>query len=278
MKSLIITMSWTACCLLLFCSSCKKDHKKLENPLGLLSLGSDTSLSDGRYVIRTENGCGGWASTLRCDYSDDRVIGINGRLTAIDHIYHADMDSSEVWYVKKVRYVSPDPDYALAFGYRIYQYMPDGGYRFLAFTATGSTVQWTNDEIGASYGDGRGKSVKVAIHYLDKYPADPPVPTSLATDDDPTPKLENKFLFQFYASSDKEGAFYIKSGGLRASTAGQAYARWNFCLAYWNNKECDVSPIFPHFRDEDPTCENWKENGETSRRCYIREYYFQKVY
>lgn len=271
---------WMMGCLLLFCSSCKKNKDKLENPMGLLLLGSDTSLPDGRYVIRTVNGCGGWASTLRCDYTDDGVIGYNGRLTAIDHVNHADIDSSEVWYVKKVRYVSPDPDYALAFGYRIYQRMPDGRYRFLSLTATGSTVQWTEDQIGATFGDGRSKSVKASTHFLDRYPADPSVPTSFATDDDPNPRVETRFLFQFYGSTTSVGAFLLKTGGLRGSTSSPVFARWNFCLAYWNNNECDVSAIYPHFRDEDPRCENWQENGQSdrSRRCYIRDYFFQKVY
>lgn len=277
---LLTTIILVACCPLLFCSSCKKNNTKLENPFGLMLLGSDTTLPDGRYVIRTVNGCGGWASTLRCDYTDDAVIGINGSLTATDHINLADIDSAEVWYVKKVRYVSPDPDYALAFGYRIYQRTSDGRYRFLAFTATGSTIQWTDDEIGDTYGDGNSKSVKAGSHFLDIYPSDPPVPTSLATNNDPNPQVDTKFLFQFYASANEPGAFYIKSGGLRASTGSPAYARWNFCLAYWNNNECDVSAIYPHFRDEDPRCQNWQENGQSqsARRCYIREYFFQKVY
>lgn len=276
----LTTIVWTTCCLLVLGTACKKDNKKLENPFGLLLLGSDTSLPDGRYVLRTTNGCGGWASTLRCDFTDDAVLGINGRLPAIDLIYHTDIDSSEVWYVKKVRYVSPDPDYALAFGYRIYQRLSNGRYRFLSFTATGNTLQWTNDEIGATYGDGNSKSVKAGMHYLDKYPTDPPAPTSLGTSNDTIPKVETRFLMQFYPSTETEGAFHIKSGGLWATTGSQPYARWNFCLAYFNNNECEVSPIYPHFRDEDPKCENWQENGQSpkSRRCYIREYFFQKVF
>ena len=156
-------------------SQCKKGNQpKLENPFGLLLLGSDTSLQDGRYVIRTTNGCTTPAATLRCDYIDG-VIGYNGSLPPIDHITINDIDSAEVWYVKKVRYVSPDPFYALAFGYRVYQRTPDGGYRFLSLTATGSTVSWTDDEIGFTYAtDNRAKSVKVDVHYLDRYPADPP--------------------------------------------------------------------------------------------------------
>lgn len=64
-------------------------------------------------------------------------------------------------------FVSPDPDYALAFGYRIYQYRPGGGLRFLSLYSTAGTSQWTNDEIG----DGGGKSVKVGMYQLDAYSA-----------------------------------------------------------------------------------------------------------
>lgn len=259
---------------------CKKEKKpKLENPFGLLLLGSDTSLADGRYVIRTRNGCTIPASTLRCDYTADRVIGINGSLPPIDHITINDIDSSEVWYVKKVRYVSPDPDYALAFGYRIYQRMPDGGYRFLSLAATGSTVSWPDDEIGSTLAiDNRAKSVKAGMHYLDYYPADPPVPTSLSTSNDTMLQVSTRFLFQLYKPVNNQGAFFIKSGGMRASTAGQLVARWNFCLASIDDGGCDPSNLFPHFRDEDPTCQTWREGGIDTRRCYIREYYFQKVY
>jgi hypothetical protein len=257
---------------------CKKGKKdKLKNPFGLLALGSDTSLPDGKYVIRTMNGCGGWASTLRCDYIDG-AIGVNGSLNAIDHISHLNIDSSEVWYVKKVRYISPDPDYALAFGYRIYQRMPNGRYRFLAFTATGSASQWPDDEIGFTYGDGRSHSVKADPTYNDRYPSDPPVPTSFATDNDPLPKVDTRYLFQFYASEENQGFFRIKAGGRRTELAGPTGDRWNFCMAYWNNQECDVSNIYPHFRGDDPKCEGWQEGGVNSRRCYIRDFYFQKVY
>lgn len=263
-------------CAIAFFSRCKKSEK-LENPFGLLQLGSDTSLADGRYVIRTPNGCGGWASTLYCDYTDG-AIGVNGNLAAIDHISHLDIDSSQVWHVKKVRYVSPDPDYALAFGYRIYQRMPDGQYRFLAFSATGSTVQWTDDEIGFTFGDGGSKSVKVSPVYLNYYPADPPVPTSFGTSNDTLPAIDTKYLFQFYPSDDYPGSFRIRAGGLKAHSAAEPTGRWNFCLAYWNNNGCEVNPIYPHFRSDNPTCERWTENGDESRRCYIREYFFQKVY
>jgi len=260
-------------------TQCKKGKQpKLENPFGLLLLGSDTSLPDGRYVIRTMNGCTTPASTLRCDYTADGVIGYNGSLPAIDHITINDIDSSDVWYVKKVRYVSPDPDYALAFGYRIYQRMPDGGYRFLSLTATASTLQWTNDEIGFTYTDDRAKSVKAGAHYLDKYPADPPVPTSLATNNDTLPEIKTRFLFQLYASEEKQGAFFIKTGGLSATTGSDPVARWNFCLACVDDNACDASNLYPHFRDEDPRCQTWRENSVNTRRCYIREYYFQKVY
>ena len=260
-------------------SQCKKGKQsKLENPFGLLQLGSDTSLADGRYVIRTNNGCAVPAAVLRCDYTSDGVIGINGSLPAIDHIRIEDIDSADVWYVKKVRYVSPDPDYALAFGYRIYQRMSDGSYRFLSLSATASTVQWTNDEIGATYTNDRAKSVKAAAHYVDKYPADPPVPTSLATNDDTLPEIKTRFLFQLYASEKEKGAFFIKTGGLSATTGSTPVARWNFCLACVDDNACDPSNLYPHFRDEDPRCQTWNEAGNDTRRCYIREYYFQKVY
>lgn len=239
-------------------------------------LGSDTSLPDGRYVIRTKNGCSGWASTLKCDYIDE-VIGINGSLTAVDHISLADMDTSEVWYVKKVHYDSPDPDYSLAFGYRIYQRMSDGRYRFLAVTAFSSTVQWTDDEIGFTYADGNSKSVKAGTMHLDQYPHDPPIP-SLTTSDDPDPRLTTMSIFQFYTSQTNTGSFNLKTGGLRQSTGSAPIERWNFCMAYTEDNSCDISNIYPHFRDENPVCEGWDEAGRHSRRCYIREFYFQKVY
>jgi|GEM_PF-995917 len=262
----------------LFCQCKKGKAPKLENPLGLLLLGSDTSLPDGRYIIRTANGCTVPAATLRCDYTDD-AIGYNGSLPPIDHITINDIDSSDVWYVKKVRYVSPDPDYALAFGYRIYQRMPDGGYRFLALTATASTVQWTDDEIGFTYAiDDRAKSVKAGTHYLDRYPSDPAVPTSLATSNDTIPEVKTRYLFQLYASEDNQGAFFIKLGGISTTMGNTPIARWNFCLASVDDNACDASNLYPHFRDEDPRCQTWRENSVDTRRCYIREYYFQKVY
>lgn len=55
-------------------TQCKKDKSgKLENPLGLMLLGSDTTLPDGRgrYVIRTKDGCSGWANTLRIEDNFD---------------------------------------------------------------------------------------------------------------------------------------------------------------------------------------------------------------
>jgi len=259
-------------------TQCKKGKQpKLTNPFGLLLLGSDTSLPDGRYVIRTMNGCTMPAATLRCDYTDG-AIGYNGSLPSIDHITINDIDSSEVWYVKKVRYVSPDPDYALAFGYRIYQRLSDGSYRFLSLSATASTIQWTDDEIGFTYTTDPAKSVKAGTHYLDQYPADPPVPTSLATNNDTLPEVETRFLFQLYASEEKQGAFFIKTGGLSATTGSDPVGRWNFCLASVDDNACDASNLYPHFRNEDPRCQTWRENGVDIRRCYIREYYFQKVY
>lgn len=257
-------------------TQCKKDAKKLENPFGLMLLGSDTSLPDGKYVIRTPNGCGGYASTLRCDYIDG-AIDVNGTLTAVDHINHYDIDSAEVWYVKKVRYRSPDPYYALAFGYRIYQLMPDGSYRFLAFTATGSTSTWTDDEIGFTFGDGNSKSAKVGALYKDFYPLDPMVPTYLTTSDDTAAQVSTRYLFQLYASTKEQGAFNIKAGGSKAHTGAPLAFRWNFCLGFFKNTECEVSAIYPHFRDSDE-CEGWNENGNRSRRCYITDIFFQKVY
>ena len=240
-------------------------------------LGSDTTLPDGRYVIRTKNGCDGRASTLKCDYTDDEVIGINGSLTAVDHILLQDMDTAEVWYIKKVHYDSPDPDYSLAFGYRIYQRMSDGRYRFLAFTATGSTVQWTNDEIGFTFADGNSKSVKAGTIHLDYYPHDPPIPEFL-TSSDPDPQLNTVSIFQFYASETNIGSFRLKAGGSRTSSIDRLTARWNFCLAYTSDNDCNVSSTYPHFRDDSPGCEGWDEGGQHTRRCYIKEYYFQKVY
>ena len=273
MKSLFFIC--IACMLTATLTQCKKKGK-LENPFGLMLLGSDTSLPDGRYVIRTQNGCSGWASTLKCDYIDE-VIGMNGSLTAVDHISLLDMDTTEVWYVKKVRYDSPDPDYSLAFGYRIYQMMPDGRYRFLSFTATGSTVTWTDDEIGATFADGNSKSVKAGKHYTDNYPHDPPIP-SLATSDDPNPQLSTFSIFQFYKSENNPGSFKLRAGGIRESTGSQPSARWNFCLGYFNDDDCDVSNIHPHFRDDSPTCHGWEENGDRSYRCYIKDIFLQKVY
>jgi hypothetical protein len=259
-------------------TQCKKGKpNKLENPFGLLALGSDTSLPDGKYVIRTTNGCGGFASTLRCDQAD-ADLSMNGTLPATDLINHYDIDSFEVWYVKKVRYVSPDPDYALAFGYRIYQRTRDGKYRFLCFTATGNTLQWTDDEIGFTYGDGGSKSVKASTLQLDYYPHDPAVPTSFGTSNDTLPKLDTRYLFQFYGSKNNNGSFHIRAGGLLAHSGSEPTARWNFCMAFFNNNDCVVNRIYPHFRGDSPNCEGWDENGEHSRRCWIDEYYFQKVY
>lgn len=266
-----------ACMLAAVFTRCKKKKDKLENPFGLLQLGSDTTLSDGRYVVRSKNGCGGWASTLKCDYIDE-VIGLNGRLNAVDHVLLQDMDTTEVWYVKKVRYVSPDPDYALAFGYRIYQRMPDGRYRFLVLTATASTIQWTDDQIGFTFGDGGSKSVKAGVDHFDQYPSDPPVPTSFATSDDTIPEVSTRFIFQFYASKDYPGAFNIRTGGLKATSASAPVGRWNFSIAYTENNDCEISPIYPHFRSDNPDCEGWQEGGQRSRRCYLKDIYFQKVY
>lgn len=132
--------------------------------------------------------------------------------------------------------------------------MPDGGYRFLSLTATASTIEWTDDEIGATYTDDRAKSVKAGIHYLDKYPADPPVPTSLGTNNDTLPEIKTRFLFRLYASEENQGAFFIKTGGLSATTGSDPVGRWDFCLACVDNNACDASNLYPHFKDEDPVC------------------------
>lgn len=274
MTRIIFFLSLT--CLVAFFSQCKK-HEKLENPFGLLALGSDTSLPDGRYVIRSTAGCGGTWRVLHCDYTDG-AIGLNGSLMPVDHIYLNETDTAGVWYVKKVRYVSPDPDYALAFGYRIYQRMSDGQYRFLAFASTASPLQWTDDEIGFTYGDGGSKTAKVNPLYLDYYPHDPAVPTSFSTSNDTIPVIDTRYLFQLYASQDYPGGFRIRAGGIKSHSAAPAVFRWNFCMAYFENNGCEVEHIYPHFRSDDPVCETWRENGDESRRCYIKDYYFQKVY
>lgn len=251
-------------------TQCKKNSKKLENPFGLLLLGSDTSLPDGRYVIRTKSTCGGVFNTLRCDDADE-VLDMNGNLIPVDHISLLEVDTHMVWYVKKVRYVSPDPDYALAFGYRIYQYRPkDRPYRIFGFSATAGTRPWTDDEVG----DGGGKSVTAGTSQYEKYPGDPAVPTGFGTDTSTTPQINSYTIFQFYPSKNTPGAWILKAGGYKANP-GDPVDRWKFCTAYWDEDNCDGHALPPHFRSESSHCERIDDG---SQRCYIDEFVFQKAY
>jgi len=253
-------------------SQCKKDDDdhKLENPFGLLLLGSDTSLADGRYVIRTPHGCAGYAHMLTCDNADE-VLRMSATLYPTDHLF--DMDTLAVWYVKKVRYVSPDPDYALAFGYRIYQYRPNGtGYRFLSFSAKASPDANTNDEVG----DGGGPSATVRVWQRENYPRDPNVPTSFATSTSPE-EADTRYIFQFYESKDTPGQWQLKAGGRKETSGSQPEDRWKFCTGYWDESTCDAT-LPPHFRSEYADCEWVDDDTDEDQRCYIDEFVFQKVY
>jgi hypothetical protein len=254
-------------------SQCKKDDDdhKLENPFGFLLLGSDTTLEDGRYVIRTPYGCSGYANMLHCDNADE-VLTMNALLYPTDHI--TDVDTLAVWYVKKVRYISPDPDYALAFGYRIYQYRPNGaGYRFLSFYSFGTPDPDASDEIG----DGGGPSVKASVLQRENYPRDPNVPNSLATSNGPL-EQDTRWLFQFYGSEANPGHYKVKAGGLRSSTNDPPTSRWKLCTAYWDDDSCDGNALPPHFRSEYSGCELVDDGGGSSTRCYIDELIFERVY
>ena len=163
-------------------TQCKK--KKLENPFGFMQLGSDTTLEEGRYIIRTKYDCNGYAQALTSDYRDD-LFQFSTSIWP-NTVVGSDWDQA-IWHVKKVRYRDPDPDYAIAFGYRIYQYFPDevDKYRFFSMYSTYHVSQWDNDEIG----DGGGRSVLVNPVKQDYYPVDPEVPDGFATSDDPNLRL-----------------------------------------------------------------------------------------
>lgn len=265
--ALIIIMAAVA---VLSLSSCKKDDEdKLFNPLGLMITDTDTTLEDGRYVLRTDYGCSGFANVLSCDNADE-VLTMNTPLYPIDHI--VDMDTTAVWYVKKVRYQSPDPYYRRAFAYRIYQFRPNGAYRFLAVTTFATPDKDRYDNVG----DGGGASVKAGVIEKEYYPRDPDVPTAVAIGIEPE-EPETRFLLRFYKSKENPVMWGVEVGGQIAGNGAITNA-WKMATGYWDEEACDGNALPLHFRSQFDGCESVDPSSGASRRCYVDEFVFQKVY